>query len=414
MAMLIFAVLAALVLLGTSAPLFTRLWGDAAAVSMDYYNRIAFPLAIALSFLLGCYPYFKWRGEGTQIGQKVATAALLALAGTVIAYALGVHQAGNLLFTFAALFAAFGNMLYLLFYFRTRWYLVGSYVSHMGFGILLLGVLMSSAFNTSEKIELREGDVRTALGYEFKYMGKTTNLEANDGRLHVAVRKGDDFFMAYPRFYWSEFNQGFMRKPHVHKTAFYDIYVAPEEHYAEGENPEDRFANSLELLKGQTSKYDDVEYTFEDFEIGSHTDGTGNMRVTAKISARAYGGETEVLEPYLELTADGGRIQGPATLASGMVVSLAGIQADAGAILLQFEKQGQKVQQASLLVLEVSRKPLVSLVWLGSVMALLGTFVALYFRSRSEFARERQEAKVRTGTRGGKAAKGQDVLTPSR
>jgi cytochrome c biogenesis factor len=230
----------------------------------------------------------------------------------------------------------------------------------------------------------------------------------------VAVRQGDDFFMVYPRFYWSEFNQGFMRKPHVHKTAFYDIYVAPEEHFAAGESPEDQFSNSLELLKGQTSKYDDVEYTFEDFEIGSHTDGTGNMRVTAQIKARTYGGDSETLAPYLELTADGGRIQGPATSSSGMVVNLAGIQADAGAILLKFEKPGQKVQQASLLVLEVSRKPLVSLVWIGSIMALLGMLVALYFRSRMELARERHEATVRPKARGGKSAKDQDVLTPSR
>jgi hypothetical protein len=192
--------------------------------------------------------------------------------------------------------------------------------------------------------------------------------------------------MAHPRFYWSEFNQGYMRKPHVEKHLLYDVYIAPEEHYAPGDNPKDKFANTLELLKGETKKYDDVEYTFEGFEIGGHGEGEAheNMRVTARVTAKPYGGQPENLTPYLELTADNQRVNGKITMANGAVMELAGIQADAGAILLSFEKPGVQAQQASLLVLEVSRKPLVGLVWVGSILVLLGALMALIFRSRSE------------------------------
>ena len=387
MAMLIFAVTAALVLLGTSSPLFTRIWGDPAAVTIDYYNRITFPLAIALALLLGIYPYFMWRGEGTHVGQKISVAALFALAGTCIAFVLGVRQPSYMVFTFASLFAIFGNVLYLVFFYRRRWYLAGSYISHLGFGVLLLGVLTSSAFSTSQKIELREGDTASALGFDLKYLGKSADQTGQGGTLDVAVRNGDDYFMAYPRFFWSEFNQGYMRKPHVMKTALYDIYIAPEEHYAPGENPAERLTNTLELLKGQTGSYDGTEYTFEKFEIGSHTDGSSDMRVTAQVTARTYGGDPERLAPYLEMTGDD-RVAGEAVLENGTVVTLAGIQADAGAILLKFERPGQQVQQASFLVLEVSRKPLVSLVWIGSILTVFGTLLALYFRGRAELAHE--------------------------
>jgi len=385
MAMLIFAVTAALVLLGTSAPLFTRLWGDPAAVTIDYYNRITFPLAIALALMMGVYPYFMWRGEGTQVWQKILVAALMSVAGAAVAFSFGVHDWANLLFVWSAIFAFFGNVLYLVFYFRNRWYTAGSYVAHIGFGVMLLGVLVSSAFSTTEKVQLRQGEVGRALGMDLKYVGKLQDDAAQTGRMEVAVHNGNDFYMAYPRYYWSEFNQGFMRKPHVQKTLFYDIYIAPEEHYAPGEDPDEKTANTLELLKGQSKTYDNVEYTFEGFEIGGHGEAGGDMRVTAKLTAKPYGGSPEDVAPYMELTADNQKKIGAATLSDGTSIELAGIQADAGAVLLSFSRPNQPaVQRASLLVLEVSRKPLVSLVWVGSVLIVMGAILALFFRSRNE------------------------------
>jgi len=390
MAMLIFAVTAALVLIGTSAPLFTRLWGDPAAVTIDYYNRITFPLAIALALMMGVYPYFMWRGEGTHVWQKIAVAALMSVAGAAVAFSFGVRDFGYLLFAWAAIFAFFGNVLYLVFYFRNRWYTAGSYVAHIGFGVLLLGILVSSAFSTTEKIQLRQGDVGTALGMDLKYVGKLQDDAAQTGRMEVAVHRGDEYYMAYPRYYWSEFNQGYMRKPHVQKTLFYDIYIAPEEHYAPGEDPRDKLDNTLELLKGQAKTNDNVEYTFDGFDIGGHGDSAaGNMRVTARITAKPYGGQPEALAPYMELTADNQKKIGRATLSNGTALELAGIQADAGAVLLSFSNPNQPVvQEASVLVLEVSRKPLVSLVWVGAILIVLGALLALFLRSRNELLAE--------------------------
>lgn len=396
LAMLIFAVTAALVLVGTSAPLFTRLWGDASAVNAEYYNKITFPLGVALALLMGMYPYFLWRAKGTQVWSKIGVAALMAFAATSMAVMWGVHRPSYVILTFAGCFAFFGNSLYLILYFRGPWYRGASYLAHSGFGLLLIGVLISSAFSTSEKIELRQGDVRSALGYDLKYVGRATDEGSRSGRLEVAVRDGDAYFMAYPRFYWSEFNQAYMRKPHVMKSLFYDVYISPEEHYEEGENPADRFDQALELLKGQSKSFDNVEYTFTDFEIGSHVDGSDGMRVTALIDVRTYDGRVERIKPYLELSSDDSRVQGKATLSDGTVVLLGGIQADAGAILLEFERPGGQVQVASLLVLEVSTKPMVGLVWMGAVMTILGAFLALYYRTREAAGQEDRLAERNT------------------
>ena len=69
---------------------------------------------------------------------------------------------------------------------------------------------------------------------------------------------------------------------------------------------------------------------------------------------------------------------------NGSVV-LSDIQADAGMVSLQFAGvPGMDV--VDLLVLEVSTKPLINLVWLGLIMVCGGTFVSFIRRRKLQFA----------------------------
>lgn len=64
---------------------------------------------------------------------------------------------------------------------------------------------------------------------------------------------------------------------------------------------------------------------------------------------------------------------------------LSDIQADAGMVSLQFAGvPGMDV--VDLLVLEVSTKPLINMVWLGLIMVCVGTFVSFIRRRKMQFA----------------------------
>lgn len=70
----------------------------------------------------------------------------------------------------------------------------------------------------------------------------------------------------------------------------------------------------------------------------------------------------------------------------GGTVLLRDIQADAGMVSLQFSGvPGLGV--VDLLVLEVSKKPLINLVWLGVILICVGTFVSFVRRRRLQFSR---------------------------
>ena len=49
----------------------------------------------------------------------------------------------------------------------------------------------------------------------------------------------DGCFEAAPALYWSEFNKGYMKKPHIERFLTHDIYISPLEMVSANQN-EDR------------------------------------------------------------------------------------------------------------------------------------------------------------------------------
>src|SRR6185503_9314884 len=84
---------------------------------------------------------------------------------------------------------------------------------------------------------------------------------AGHDRVLIAVNAPEGRFEAQPAMYWSEFNQGYMKKPHIERFLTHDIYISPLEMVgAEGAN------EGLWLAKGESRKVGEVTYTFIDFD----------------------------------------------------------------------------------------------------------------------------------------------------
>ncbi len=60
---LVFMLMCALIAVGMSAPLITRLFGPPSNVQTSYYNLVNAPLAVALGLLLGIAPLMRWRQQ---------------------------------------------------------------------------------------------------------------------------------------------------------------------------------------------------------------------------------------------------------------------------------------------------------------------------------------------------------------
>ena len=119
---LVFMLMCALVTVGMSAPLITRLFGPPSNVQTSYYNLVNAPLAIAMGLLLGIAPLMRWRKQEAKAFLMAALPAVVAaLVLALAAAALGVRDPIPMAVLFGAAFALAANTIVTVRGFRAGW-----------------------------------------------------------------------------------------------------------------------------------------------------------------------------------------------------------------------------------------------------------------------------------------------------
>jgi cytochrome c-type biogenesis protein CcmF len=367
---LVFMLMCALTAVGMSAPLITRLFGPPSNVQTSYYNLVNAPLAIAMGLLLGLAPLMRWRHQdAAALGRAALPAIVVALLGAVLAMVLGVRDPLPLGIVFAGAFALAANVIVTARGFRAGWKHGVAYLGHTGAAVLLIGIIASSGYGRSTQVQLPVGQERNALGYRMKFEGVRAGAGGHD-RAVIAVNAPSGGFEARPALYWSDYNQAYMKKPHIQRYLTYDLYISPLEMVGEGDQP-----NGVWFSKGETKKIGEVTYTFIDFDrqMGDV------VRIAARMRAE-IGGRTVPVRPVLEMNLKEGipnRI--PDYLPGGASVQIASVDPNTGRVALELPGMGRSDSQ-KVLAVEVSTKPLINLVWLGAILMLGSAFLSVLRR----------------------------------
>jgi len=256
--------------------------------------------------------------------------------------------------------------------FRSGWKHGTAYLSHLGVSVLLIGVISSSGYGVSEQVQLPRGEERDVLGYKMRYEGVQPGDRGQD-RVVVAVSAPSGNFKATPALYWSEFNQGYMKKPYIARYAAYDLYISPLEMVGEGDRRDS--GNGVWFKIGESKKIGGVTWTFNSFlpEMGDI------IRITALMTAE-MNGRTVPVQPTLEIDRGAGKMTyKPAYLPGGQTVNI--VKADPNTQSVQVELPGMAATKPSdILAVEVSTKPLINFVWLGAIIMLGAAFLTVYRR----------------------------------
>ncbi len=368
---LVFMLMAALTAVGMSAPLITKLFGPPSNVQTSYYNLVNAPLAIAMGLLLGLAPLMRWRRQEAGALVKAALPAVLVAAAFALAAAIrGVRDAVPLAVMFAAAFALSANTVVTARGFRTGWKHGIAYLGHMGAAVLLIGIVASSGYGRSIQVQLPMGQERPALGYGLKFEGVRQGAEGKD-RVLIAVSAPRGGFEASPALYWSDFNQAYMKKPHIQRYLTHDVYISPLEMVGgEGQT------SGVWFAKGETKKIGEVTYTFVDFDrqMGEV------VRVAARMRAE-IGGRTVPVRPVIEINMQSGipnKI--PDYLPGGASVTIAAVDPNAGRVALELPGMARGAS-SDILAVELSTKPLINLVWLGAILMLGSVFLSVWRRA---------------------------------
>lgn len=378
----VFSVCAFVIFIGTSSPIFTGLVGDPSQVHISYYNQMNLPFGILLALLLGITPFLLWQNNNfSDLIKKLLPPFISAMLIWGIALYFGLTNILKLLFLSGATFALVSNAIVVVRNLKVNWQLIGAPLSHVGVGLMLIGVVVSGNFSQNDKVVLVQGIPHKVMNYELTYQGTTPAADGKD-ILKIKVNSQSQNYTASPRFYYSEYNRAMMSEPDVQSNMLYDFYLSPQELKQASGSTESH--HILVLRKGETKTIGDLQVHFQDFDLQSHSEG-GAMKVGVKLGI-SNGEKNAEIMPVIFYDQNGKHAE-PAAIpvedgkrkASVMIGQL---NASEKSVELHFDglaADSKLVNPASSeqLLLEVSKKPFMNVLWLGAILIVAGAIIPL-------------------------------------
>ncbi len=305
-------------------------------------------------------------------------------AGGLIAFVIsviaGVKEPLHLMFFSLAAVALVTNLQTTLTHMPSGWRQAGGHITHFGFGTMIIGILASSVFSTGEKVVLPRGTAKTADNLTIIYNGLASSIETPNNEVHLAIISGSDTTKGHPQLYFSERMGGMMKKPFIRRQLLEDTYFSPEDIKQPSAEP-------TLLKKGETRSFGKVDLTFTGFEMGQHGDSSGALKVSVHVDAAIDGVVHHLSPARIHTVAPDGKSSVTTTTDSISVdgitypVAVTSILADQKAVNIDIPGITNVVESETL-VLDVSTKPLINLVWAGAILILLGTAISVLRRGR--------------------------------
>jgi cytochrome c-type biogenesis protein CcmF len=138
------------VILVTSFPVINKLFGTNIAPPTDaigYYNKFQMPIAIVLGILTAISQYFKYK---TTDVKKMSINLLKTFAASILLsvgcmFLFQIRDAYYLVFLLAGVYTIVANTAYITDILKGKMKVAGGSLAHIGFGLMLVGILVSSA-----------------------------------------------------------------------------------------------------------------------------------------------------------------------------------------------------------------------------------------------------------------------------
>ncbi len=424
-AMLLCAI-AAVVILGTSAPILGNVFRDnPSTVPISFYNKWSLPLSIGFVFLAGLGQLFWWNKMSVESANKVLVKpVVLAVVSTVLVLmltpfversaqvvaqspALSMVQAGlfdglgsfwqtygfgllMLMLVFVAFFALYGNGMVMWRIGRGNPRLAGGAVAHVGFAILVLGIVASSGFSRSISADPTSGTGRSnfvvnlgqtarVAGYEMTYVGTETNEEGRPVYLLDVKDPSGDSYRLKPVVYHSTSEQ-WIQHPDLRLGVKQDLFVAvsPAAMFDEGDG-----ANQVQLGKNDSTVVGDYMVYFSGFDLASDDQHSETQEIVVGASLQITNlatKEVRSVKPLYIVDPDRSVRFEPARIEDWDVgFTFIGMNVDTGAV--QLEVEGVASAPEDWLVVQAYEKPLINLVWIGIIILSLGFVMAMYRRA---------------------------------
>lgn len=434
---LLLALAGLVIILGTSAPILGKLFRDnPSAVPVAFYNTWTLPLAVGVAFLMGLGQVFWWRKMTVDdvnrvlfrpLGLTVVSTAVVLVTTPFVAETvrpieaasapsvaqMGLFDSGFfathgtslllLLLLFTSFFTLWGNLLVMFRVAKGNWKLVGGSLTHVGFGLMLLGIFASSVFNdpvgegagtdiqgSRDNVVVPLGEtVPSGDGFEITYVGQELTAEGHPAYVLDWRNPQGETFQTRNVVY-KDGREQWIQRSDVREGLVRDLYVAVFPSAMSTGNTEAGDPNAPEevtVARGdsltlQVAGRDRYALTFTDYELGVDYEAVGlvedevDLAVAARLDVRDLEtGESRTLRPVYSITSDGRQqyVQNRAT-DWNLGVAFVGMEVEDDAIRLMLD--GAQPREDEWVVVQAAEKPFISVLWIGTLVMLAGFAVS--------------------------------------
>lgn len=412
---LVFFLSAIIIIVQTSLPVFNKLFNINTAPGEDVefrYNQIQVLVAIVVGALTAIAQYFRYRHTPKQLFiKKIAWPTLIsAIIGTFILVVIKInydkHGIGFLINIWIALmagvYAVVANAMYLFTALKGNIKNSGGSIAHLGFGMMLVGILLSSgkkevlSINTSgipvnfgpdskeitgENLTLIKGLPMTMGPYKVTYSGDSAHPKKQQTYFKIDFKSDKDSFTLWPNAFVNyKGNMEMMANPDARHYWSHDIFT----YVSAIQNPTKTTDTAKFEMK--TRNVGDTIYYSKGYMIVERLVGKDNLPVegfartdtgyTASIKVQQLNGSSYQSD-LLMIRGSGRKLfQSEDTVFSQNLVltlnDVKGNQAEIGV------KESSDI--SPWLTLKAYKFPYINLLWAGVVLTVLGSLIAMWRR----------------------------------
>ena len=372
---------------GTSAPLLTGFFSDTPSnVTLEYYNLLNAPIAILLGFFIAISPLLSWKRKSGEKVKGILWQIVISLILSVLAYLVGLRDTVPLIIFMFFVLAILVNFEIVYRHLRKRNWSFGGYLAHVGIGLMMIGIITSSVYEKTDKISLPIGTSRSIMGYDMTYMGFRLSSDGKDEAVINIFRDGTKVCEAKAKFYWSEFSQAYMRNPSVHNLWLKDLYISPIQ-VVPAEEPDD--GHLINLFEDENVYFEDYTLKFAGYEMDPHDIDVDEIHVQAIINGSGPNGNF-VLKPAIKVRGQKRSVIHDRLPDTERDVYLHSVNIEERSLTLMIDHDKDQADIADskkeMLAIEITEKPLIILLWLGTIIMISGFVVSLANRVSPEIS----------------------------
>lgn len=379
------------------------------------HNQIQIFVAILIGILTATIQYLKYKDTPKAFLGKIILVPTLAsviisliiiLWGKVNytkqgpGFMIAIHVA-----IFSAVYAVIANAAYIWIGLKGKLKAAGASVAHVGFGLILLGILISSGKKSilswnrtgiavfektkqedpAENTTLFKG-ITTDMG---KYMVTFTKDTFNTYdrkryyEIDFAPKDGSKGFKVYPDIIKNNKGEGFAPNPDARHFLHKDIFVYITSF--KDANAEKDTAQFLEttLKVGDTAFYGNGFFVLKNVEVNPpqkiNTLQPNSTAMFLNIDVVSKEGSRYTIQPGITITGNQEITSLPDTVIAQNLVMRFNKVADAKTGLLSIGVKESK-ELTPFLTLKVLEFPMIKLLWLGVVLMVIGFFMSIFYR----------------------------------